>query len=149
MFRITRTPIVLDRLVRAVRDPGAGAIVTFLGTTRNENAGRHVVRLEYEAFTRMAVSEMRRLAAEARRRWPLRKVAMAHRVGTVPVGQASVAIAVSAAHRAEAFAACHWLIDRLKEIVPIWKREHFRGGQVWIGPQQGAPARRAGRRAGR
>ncbi len=149
MFRVTRTPIVLDRLVRAVRDPGAGAVVTFLGTTRNENAGRHVVRLEYEAFTRMAVSEMRRLAAEARRRWPLRKVAMAHRIGTVPVGQASVVIAVSAAHRAEAFAACHWLIDRLKEIVPIWKREHFRGGQVWIGPQQSAPARRAGGRAGR
>ena len=146
MFRITRTPIVLERLVRAVRDPRAGAIVTFLGTTRNQNAGRRVVRLEYEAYTRMAVSEMRRLAAEARRRWPLRKVAMAHRIGTVPVGQASVAIVVSAAHRAEAFAACHWLIDRLKEIVPIWKREHFRGGQVWIGPQQGAPARRAGRR---
>jgi molybdopterin synthase catalytic subunit len=146
MFRITRTSIVLDRLVRAVRDPRAGAIVTFLGTTRNQNAGRRVIRLEYEAYTRMAVSEMRRLAAEARRRWPLRKVAMAHRIGTVPVGQASVAIAVSAAHRAEAFAACHWLIDRLKEIVPIWKREHFHGGQVWIGPQQGAPARRAGRR---
>jgi len=146
MFRITRTSIVFDRLVRAVRDPRAGAIVTFLGTTRNQNAGRRVVRLEYEAYTRMAVSEMRRLAAEARRRWPLRRVAMAHRIGTVPVGQASVAIAVSAAHRAEAFAACHWLIDRLKEIVPIWKREHFRGGQVWIGPQQGAPARRAGRR---
>jgi molybdopterin synthase catalytic subunit len=149
MFRIARTPIVLDRLVRAVRDPRAGAVVTFLGTTRNENAGRHVVRLEYEAFTRMAVSEMRRLAAEARRRWPLRRVAMAHRIGAVPVGHASVAIVVSAAHRAEAFAACHWLIDRLKEIVPIWKREHFRGGQVWIGPQQGAPARRAGRRPAR
>jgi len=149
MFRITRTPIVLERLVRAVRDPRAGAIVTFLGTTRNQNAGRRVVRLEYEAYAGMAVSEMRRLAAEARRRWPLRKVAMAHRIGTVPVGQASVAIVVSAAHRAEAFAACHWLIDRLKEIVPIWKREHFRGGQVWIGPQQGAPARRAGRRPGR
>ena len=146
MFRITRTTIAVDRLVRAVRDPRAGAIVTFVGTTRNENAGRRVIRLEYEAFTRMAVAEMRRLAAEARRRWPLRRVAMAHRIGTVPVGRASVAIAVSAGHRAEAFAACHWLIDRLKEIVPIWKREHFRGGQVWIGPQQGGPARRAGRR---
>jgi molybdopterin synthase catalytic subunit len=149
MFRITRTPIVLDRLVRAVRDPRAGAIVAFVGTTRNENAGRRVVRLEYEAFTCMALAEMRRLAAEARRRWPLRRVAMTHRIGAVPVGQASVAIAVSAGHRAEAFAACHWLIDRLKEIVPIWKREHFRGGRIWIGPQQSAPARRAGRRPGR
>jgi molybdopterin synthase catalytic subunit len=139
VFRITRKPIVLERLARAVRDPGAGAVVTFVGTTRNENAGRRVVRLEYEAYTRMAEREMRALATEAQRRWPLRRVAMAHRVGLVPVGQASVAIAVSAGHRAEAFAACHWLIDRLKEIVPIWKREHFRGGRIWIGPQQGGP----------
>ncbi|HJQ82900.1 MAG TPA: molybdenum cofactor biosynthesis protein MoaE, partial [Candidatus Binatia bacterium] len=139
MFRVTRTPIALDRLTRAVRDRAAGAIVTFVGTTRNENAGRRVIRLEYEAFTRMAEREMRRLADEARRRWPLRRVAMAHRVGRVPVGEASVAIAVSAGHRDEAFAACHWLIDRLKEIVPIWKREHYRGGVVWIGAQQGGP----------
>jgi len=156
MFRITRRPIALAPLVRAVGDPSAGAVVTFVGTTRNENVGRRVTRLEYEAFVPMAEREMRRLADEARRRWPLRKIAMAHRLGVVPVGQASVAIAVSAGHRAEAFAACHWLIDRLKEIVPIWKREHFRGGQVWIGAQQGGPplprkrvaarARRAGRR---
>ena len=139
MFRITRLPIVLDRLVGAVGDPSAGAVVTFLGTTRNENAGRRVIRLEYEAFTRMAEREMRALAAEAKRRWPIRKVAMVHRTGVVPVGQTSVGIAVSAGHRAEAFEACHWLIDRLKEIVPIWKREHFRGGQIWIGAQQSAP----------
>ena len=149
MFRITRAPIGLEGLHRAVRDPGAGALVTFLGTTRNQNAGRRVVRLEYEAFATMARREMRALATEAARRWPLRKVAMVHRIGLVPVGEASVGIAVSAGHRTEAFAACHWLIDRLKEIVPIWKREHFRGGQVWIGPQQSAPRRaaRAGRRA--
>ena len=142
MFRIVRTPIVLERLVRAVRDPAAGAVVVFLGTTRNRNAGRRVVRLEYEAYGRMAAAEMRRLATEAERRWPIRKVAMAHRIGLVPIGQASVAIAVSAGHRAEAFAACRWLIDRLKAIVPIWKREHFRGGRVWIGPQSGTPSRR-------
>ena len=153
MFRVGRTPIVVERLLHAVRDPAAGAVVVFVGTTRNENAGRRVIRLEYEAYARMAVSEMLGLAAEARRRWPLRKIAMAHRIGLVPVGQASVGIAVSAGHRGEAFAACHWLIDRLKEIVPIWKREHFRGGRVWIGPQQGGPApprttrRRAARRA--
>jgi len=143
MFRIVRTPIVLDRLVRAVRDPAAGALVVFLGTTRNQNAGRRVVRLEYEAYDRMAVAEMSRLAAQAKRRWPIRKVAMAHRIGFVPIGRASVAIVVSAGHRAPAFAACRWLIDRLKAIVPIWKREHFRGGQVWIGPQSSAPRRRA------
>ena len=139
MFRVTRRPILVATLLRAVRDPAAGAVVTFLGTTRNENAGRRVVRLEYEAFHRMAEREMKALAATAARRWALRKVAMVHRIGVVPVGEASVAIAASAAHRAEAFTACHWLIDRLKEIVPIWKREHFRGGQVWIGAQQGTP----------
>jgi molybdopterin synthase catalytic subunit len=146
MIAITRNAVPLERLVRAVGDRGAGAIVTFLGTTRNANEGRRVVRLEYEAYARMARTEMERLAAQAKRRWPLRKVAMVHRIGVVPVGHASVGIAVSAAHRAEAFAACHWLIDRLKEIVPIWKREHFHGGRVWIGPQQSAPSRARARR---
>src|SRR2546427_8470603 len=152
MFRIARAPIVLERLVRAVRAPAAGAVGVFLGTTRNRNAGRRVVRLEYEAYGRMAVAEMRRLAAQAKRRWPIRKVAMAHRVGPVPIGQVSVAIVVSAGHRAPAFVACRWLIDRLKAIVPIWKREHFPGGRVWIGPQSGAPpprTRAARRPAGR
>jgi len=148
MFKVTDGAIDLARLVRAVADPRAGAVVTFLGATRNENDGRRVVRLEYEAFTAMAEREMRALGREAARRWPLRKVAVAHRVGVVPVGEASVGIAVSAAHRAEAFAACHWLIDRLKETVPIWKKEHFRGGVVWIGAQQGPPARAARRRKG-
>ena len=149
MLRVTRTPIVPTALLRAMRDPAAGAVVTFLGTTRNENAGRRVVRLEYEAFSRMAEREMRALAATATQQWKLQKVAMVHRIGIVPVGETSVAIAVSAGHRAEAFAACHWLIDRLKESVPIWKREHFRGGQVWIGPQQGIPEASAGRAASR
>ncbi len=137
------------RLLAAVGDPAAGASVLFLGTTRDENAGRRVTRLEYEAFASMAVREMRRLARTARRRWPIRRVAMVHRIGVVPVGEASVGIAVSAAHRTEAFEACHWLIDRLKEIVPIWKKEHFRGGAVWIGAQQGGPPpRRRPRRTG-
>jgi molybdopterin synthase catalytic subunit len=147
MFEVTARPISVDRLLRTVRDPRAGAVVTFLGTTRNTNAGRKVVRLEYEAFASMAENEMRLLAVEAASRWPLCKTAMVHRTGRVPVGQASVAIAVSAGHRREAFAACHWLIDRLKEIVPIWKREHFAGGTVWIGPQQGGPEVPARRRA--
>jgi molybdopterin synthase catalytic subunit len=143
VFAITDRPIDVQALLGAVRDPGAGAVVFFLGTTRNQNAGRRVVRLEYEAFTRMAEREMRALAGAAKRRWPLKKVAMAHRTGVVPVGEASVGIAVASGHRAEAFEACHWLIDRLKEIVPIWKREHFRGGQVWIGAQRSAPPRMA------
>jgi molybdopterin synthase catalytic subunit len=143
--------IDLDALHTAVRHRGAGAVVTFLGTTRNENDGRRVMRLEYEAYGRMAEREMRQLAVAAAARWPIKRVAMAHRTGSVPVGEASVAIAVSAPHRTEAFAACHWLIDRLKEIVPIWKKEHYRGGQVWIGPQRSSPAspRRGGRAAKR
>jgi molybdopterin synthase catalytic subunit len=139
-YAITELPIDTGRLLAAVRDAAAGASVLFLGTTRRENVGRRVTRLEYEAYAGMAVHEMRQLAQQARRRWPVRRVAMAHRIGAVPVGEASVGIAVSAAHRAEAFEACHWLIDRLKEIVPIWKKEHYRGGAVWIGAQRGGPA---------
>jgi len=142
VFEITKRRIDLARLDRAVRDPKAGAVVTFVGTTRVENAGRRVRRLEYEAFVSMATKEMRTLATLAKKRWPLRKVAMVHRIGVVPVGEASVAIAVSAGHRGEAFDACHWLIDRLKEVVPIWKKEHYQGGEVWIGAQQGGLARR-------
>ena len=139
MYEITDRPIDVSRVLAAVGDPGAGAIATFLGTTRRENAGRRVVRLEYEAHEQMAVREMERLGAEALRRWSLVRVAMMHRVGVVGLGEVSVAIAVAAPHRGEAFEACRWLIDRLKAIVPIWKKEHYEGGAVWIGPQSGAP----------
>src|SRR5215467_16284515 len=94
----------------------------------------------------MATREMRALADRARGRWRLCRVAMAHRTGVVPVGQVSVGVAVSAGHRAEAFAACRWLIDRLKKTVPIWKREHFRGGRVWIGVTPAGERRAAARR---
>lgn len=147
MFALTTRRIDPAALLAEVSDARAGAVVVFVGTTRRENAGRQVHRLEYEAFERMAIREMRQLGAEARRRWPLKKVAMVHRTGIVPVREASVAIAVSAAHRTEAFEACRWLIDRLKEIVPIWKKEHFRGGEVWIGLSRSAPpTRRASQR---
>lgn len=142
MFEVSAGRLDVGRVLAAVRDPGAGAVVIFMGTTRRTNAGRRVVRLEYEAHESMALREMRRLGAAARRRWRLRKVAMVHRVGAVPVGEPSVVIAVSAGHRDDAFAAGRWLIDRLKEIVPIWKKERYRGGAVWIGAQQGGPSRR-------
>lgn len=154
MYAISATPLDVGRVMAAVRAPAAGAVVVFAGTTRRTNAGRRVVRLEYEAHEAMALKEMRRLGAEARRRWRLTRVAMVHRVGVVPVGEPSVVIAVSAGHREEAFAAGRWLIDRLKEIVPIWKKERYRGGYVWIGAQQGSgvpvrptPRRRAPRRS--
>lgn len=135
--------------MRAVRDPKAGAVVLFLGTTRMRSEGHRVVRLEYEAFAGMAEREMAALAAQARRRWRLCGVAMVHRTGVVPVGQVSVGVAVSSGHRAEAFAAGRWLIDRLKKTVPIWKREHFRGGRVWIGASPPGDRRVATRKAAR
>jgi molybdopterin synthase catalytic subunit len=142
VFAVTADGLDVGRILATVGDPEAGAQVVFVGTTRRTNAGRRVVRLEYEAHESMAIREMRRLGAEARRRWRLRKVAMVHRVGVVPVGEPSVVIAVSAGHRDDAFAAGRWLIDRLKEVVPIWKKERYRGGAVWVGAQRGDPLRR-------
>jgi molybdopterin converting factor subunit 1 len=136
---ITRSPIDVAELERAVADPAAGAIATFTGTTRRDNAGRRVIKLEYEAYEPMALSEMRKLAREAGERWKIVRIAIRHRIGRVDIGETSVAIAVSAAHRAEAFEACRFAIDRLKEIVPIWKKEYFEGGEVWIGCQTSHP----------
>ncbi len=138
MFDIRKTPLDLDELVTAVSDPEAGAIATFIGTTRNHNDGRIVSTLEYEAYPEMAIAEMRKIGDIARERWSLKKIAIAHRIGLVPIGEASVIIAASSAHRVAAFEACHFAIDRLKEVVPIWKKEHFDGGEVWIGSQKGA-----------
>ena len=136
---IGREPVDLEALERAVADPSAGATVTFLGTTRNGNAGRRVLRLEYEAYEPMALSEMRKLAREAGERFKIVRIAIQHRIGFVDIGETSVAIAVSAAHRAEAFDACRFAIDRLKEVVPVWKKEYFEGGEVWIGCQTSHP----------
>ena len=133
MFRIVDRPIEVSELLDAVRDTSAGAIATFLGTTRVANRGRKVLRLEYEAYGTMAEAELARIAEDAASRWAISRVAIVHRVGVVPVGEASVAVAVSAPHRAEAIHACHYAIDRLKEVAPIWKKEYFEGGEVWIG----------------
>ncbi len=142
MFEITDQEIDAGAVSTAVSVAAAGAIATFIGITRERNDGRRVTRLEYEAYTEMAIAEMRKIGAEAQRRWPIEKIAIVHRVGVVPIGAASVVIAVSAAHRRPAFEACHFAIDRLKEVVPIWKKEHFEGGEVWIGAQSGPPPRR-------
>jgi molybdopterin synthase catalytic subunit len=133
MYRIAAEPIDVAAIAAAVEDPAAGAVVTFVGTTRDHNEGRRVIRLEYEAYEQMAVAELRKLGEAAAARWPIEKVAIVHRIGIVPVGEASVVIAVSSPHRSDAFEACRFLIDRLKEVVPIWKKEHFEGGEVWIG----------------
>lgn len=133
MFEITEQPIDLAALVAHVQDPAAGAVTTFLGTTRATNRGRNVLRLEYEAYAEMAVEEFRKIAAGAAARWELTRVAIVHRVGVVPLGESSVVIAVSAPHRRESIEACRFCIDSLKLVAPIWKKEHFEGGEVWIG----------------
>ena len=138
--RIAHESIDVAALESAVADPAAGAVATFVGIVRNENVGRRVLRMEYEAYEPMALQEMRKLADEAGRRGgTITRVAIAHRVGMLEIGEASVAIAVSAPHRAEAFDACRFLIDRIKEIVPIWKKEYFEGGEVWVGCQTSHP----------
>lgn len=137
MYEIVSHPIDADSVSAAVARAGAGAIVTFIGTTRDHNDGRRVTRLEYEAYPEMALAEMRKIGDAARGRWPIEEVAIVHRIGVVPIGEASVVIAVSAGHRHAAFEACHFAIDRLKEVVPIWKKEHFEGGEIWIGSQTG------------
>lgn len=135
--RITQDPIRLDELTAFVADPGAGAMATFVGTTRDTNEGRRVVRLEYECYPGMAEKEMAKIGQEVLERWPVKKVAMLHRLGRVDIGEASVAIAVSSGHRHAAFEACHYAINQLKETVPIWKKELYEGGEVWIGSQTG------------
>ena len=134
LFRVVEDAIDTEALLADVGDPAAGGTTLFVGTTRNENEGRVVERLEYEAYEAMAVEEMRRIGDEIARRWQVVAVSMVHRVGVVPVGQASVAVAVSAAHRDEAFAACRFGIDTLKATVPIWKKEYYQGGEHWVGP---------------
>lgn len=139
MFRVTKKAIDLQELVEFVTDPEAGAIVTFIGTTRNNNEGRKVIALDYEAYPEMAEKELARLGEEAKKRWKIQRIAIVHRIGPVQITEPSVIIAVSAAHRHDAFEACRFAIEEIKKSVPIWKKEVFEGGEVWIGTQSGEP----------
>ena len=132
-FRVTGQPLSLEAVVGEVTDESAGAVATFLGTVRRESRGRTVLYLEYEAYAEMAEDVMAQLAADLERRYELWAVAIHHRVGRVEIGEASVAIAVSAPHRQDALAACKDAIDTLKEIVPLWKKEVYEGGEEWLG----------------
>jgi molybdopterin synthase catalytic subunit len=136
-FTVQAAPLHLDEVVRQVADPAAGAIATFIGTTRTHSRGRTVVHLEYDAYPEMAESEMARIAESVRGRHDVLGVAIAHRTGHVPIGEASVIIAVSAAHRGPAMDACREAIDTLKQTVPVWKKEVFEGGEEWIGREGG------------
>jgi molybdopterin synthase catalytic subunit len=132
-FRLSEIPLSLDDAVREVASDDAGAIATFTGTTRARSRGREVVRLEYEAYEGMAEAKMERIAADLKARHSLIEVAIHHRVGIVGIGQTSVVIAVSSAHRADALAACAEAINTLKGSVPLWKKEIYVGGEEWIG----------------
>ena len=127
-------PLALDRIAAALDgDSGTdGAVVTFLGLVRNHNLGRSVRYLEYEAYEPLALRAFQRISDEIRDRWPGARLALHHRVGRLEVGEASVAIAARSAHRGDAYAACRYAIERVKQIAPIWKREFFDGGDVWI-----------------
>ena len=132
-FLLSEAPLSVDGVVREVASDGAGAIATFVGTTRARSRGRDVVRLEYEAYEGMAEAEMERIAGSLRERHEILDVAIHHRVGPVEIGETSVVIAVSARHRAAALEACREAIDTLKQTVPLWKKELYVGGEEWIG----------------
>jgi molybdopterin converting factor subunit 1 len=136
LFEVTAKPLDPQRLVDHVRQDESGAVAVFVGVVRNNNLGRRVLYLEYDAYPEMATQVMRQIAEEAMERWPLTDVAMQHRTGRLEIGEASLLIAVSSPHRREAFEACHHLIDRFKEVVPIWKKEVWEGGEVWIEGEQ-------------
>ena len=132
-FRVTEEPLSLDAVAAEVADERAGAVATFTGTVRRQSRGREVTRLEYEAYAEMAEEVMARLAAELEDVHELCGLAIHHRVGRVEIGEPSVVIAASAPHRQAALTACREAIDRLKETVPLWKKEVYEGGEEWIG----------------
>jgi len=139
LFELTTDPLDARRLEAAVAHAGAGAICTFTGVVRDHSRGQSVTELDYEAYAEMATAQMRKIGDEIAEQWPEARVAMVHRTGRLQIGDASVVVSVSCPHRAEAIAACKWGIDRLKESVPIWKKEYAADGTYWI---EGDEARR-------
>lgn len=133
LFRVVDRPLSLDEVIRAVSSEERGGLVTFTGLVRDQTRGRRVLRLEYEAYAPMAERKLEEIGGEVAERWPGAKLAIVHRTGTLAPGEAAVVIAASAPHRKEAFRACEYAIDRLKEDVPIWKKELYEDGEVWVG----------------
>lgn len=135
LIELVRDPIRVESVLESVRHPGAGAALLFLGTVRDHSRGRQVERLEYEAYDALARTEMARISEQVAERWSAR-IAIVHRLGALAIGEISVAIAVSAPHRREAFEAGRFAIDALKQTVPIWKKEIWAGGAEWIGEEE-------------
>ena len=132
LIRVQEGSLDLAEVIAAVEHPSAGGIVTFSGVVRDHHDGKRVVGISYEAYGDMAEAMMRRIAEDVGQRWPETRIAMVHRTGKLEIGEASVLIAVSAPHRAEAFDACEYAIDTLKQLVPVWKKEAYEGGEVWL-----------------
>jgi molybdopterin synthase catalytic subunit len=137
--QLTHDPIDPQAVSRRVEASGCGAVVLFVGTVRDNALGNEVLHLEYEGYAPLAEKELARIAAEAEARWGV-AVAVAHRLGRLEIGEASVAVAVASSHRAEGFDACRWVMDTLKATVPIWKKEFFAGGAHWIEGPRAVPA---------
>jgi molybdopterin synthase catalytic subunit len=129
---VTTSALEVQALIRLVEGPGHGAVCTFIGLVRDHNAGRAVTHLVYEAYEPLAVKALDRILQEAGERWPDVRLAIHHRIGELAIGEASVVIAAASPHRADAFSATRYAIERIKQIVPIWKHEYFDGGDTWI-----------------
>ena len=132
MIKISDQPIDIQACIDAAQSERAGAIDVFIGTVRNHNNAKEVVRLEFETYDVMAVKKMQELANQARERWDIEKIVMIHRKGVLHIGDVAVVIAVSTPHRVASFGACQWLIDTLKTVVPIWKKEIYENGEEWL-----------------
>lgn len=131
-IEVTEAPLSLDPLLKAVSRPNCGAVAFFVGIVRGPSRGRDILYLEYEAYREMAEAKMREIAEAIKIQWPVEEIAIVHRVGRLEIGEASVIVAVSAPHRKEALEACAYGIERVKEVVPIWKKEVWEGGEEWI-----------------
>jgi molybdopterin synthase catalytic subunit len=131
-YRVTAEPLDITTVAKLISAADCGAVVTFVGLVRDHNAGHRVLWLDYEAYEPLALKSFSQIAREAAGRWPATQLAIHHRTGRVAIGEASVVLAAASAHRADACAAARFAIERIKQIVPIWKHEHFEGGKVWI-----------------
>ena len=139
MIEITENPLQPEEVTARIRRDTNGGVVTFLGVTRLYNEGRKVEYLEYEAYRPMADKKLAEIAQAIKDNWGLEDVAISHRLGRLQIGEISLVVAVASPHRRQAFEACQYAVDKIKEIVPIWKKEAFEGGQVWIGSQTEKP----------
>ena len=149
LFQVTSEPLDPQRLLDAVREDESGAVALFFGVARNQSEGRRVRALEYDAYASMAEKKLREVGDEVRARWPITGIGVLHRTGRLAIGEASLLVAVSAAHRREAFEACHYAVDRIKETVPIWKKEIWEDGDgAWVAGHQVESASPAATRPG-